>query len=120
MQSSQEVARHLDGSLVQMLGRGGMLDVGEDLVQEEVVHVDVDVEAKSRKVSHTAPQTRSMRIQTRSQLRIMRACLKATTPAFRERLGMCCSPLLPVGQTRERLDKDEVEEGSRQGSGWKT
>ena len=38
-------------SSVQMLGRGGMLDLGEDLVQEDMVHVDVDVEAKSR---HTA------------------------------------------------------------------
>ena len=34
-----------------MLGKGGMVDLGEDLVQEDMVHVDVDVEAKSR---HTA------------------------------------------------------------------
>ena len=28
------------------------------------------------------------------------------TPAFRYRLGVYCSPLLLVEQTRERLDKD--------------
>ena len=59
--SSQEVATHLDGYLDKMLGRGRMLDVAKD-VQEDEVHV-----AKSRQIGHTAPQTRSMRIQARSQ-----------------------------------------------------